>query len=265
MAAVTRELLTQLLKREHRASTRNLVGLAHPGGHRLTLDPLTRTFVRVLCLHRGTGPPVGPHLRFLLARRRHQPHPAARREDQVMSALRADAADTLITRHPGIDSTTPNVARMYDYYLGGKDNFAADRRRRRGDPAGPHGSPGRGTASSSDGRYGTCREWASTSSSTSARACPREGTSTRSPALLPGARTVYVDNDPVVLSHGRALLMSDDHTWVIKQEPCARPTKSWTLSACWDCWTCRAPWRCCWWRSSISSPTTKIHTGSSSP
>jgi S-adenosyl methyltransferase len=28
---------------------------------------------------------------------------------------------------PGLDTTTPNVARMYDYLLGGKDNFAADR------------------------------------------------------------------------------------------------------------------------------------------
>ncbi|WP_189244261.1 SAM-dependent methyltransferase, partial [Planobispora rosea] len=27
----------------------------------------------------------------------------------------------------GIDPTIPSVARMYDYYLGGKDNFASDR------------------------------------------------------------------------------------------------------------------------------------------
>jgi hypothetical protein len=27
----------------------------------------------------------------------------------------------------GIDVSVPNVARMYDYLLGGKDNFAADR------------------------------------------------------------------------------------------------------------------------------------------
>jgi len=27
----------------------------------------------------------------------------------------------------GLDVTVPNVARMYDYYLGGKDNFEADR------------------------------------------------------------------------------------------------------------------------------------------
>ncbi len=28
----------------------------------------------------------------------------------------------------GIDTKTPNVARIYDYLLGGKDNFAADRK-----------------------------------------------------------------------------------------------------------------------------------------
>ena len=27
----------------------------------------------------------------------------------------------------GLDTTVPNVARIYAYYLGGKDNFAADR------------------------------------------------------------------------------------------------------------------------------------------
>jgi S-adenosyl methyltransferase len=32
----------------------------------------------------------------------------------------------------GIDITRPNVARMYDYYLGGKDNYAADREAARG-------------------------------------------------------------------------------------------------------------------------------------
>ena len=36
----------------------------------------------------------------------------------------------MTTQHPlpdGIDITRPNVARIYDYLLGGKDNFAADR------------------------------------------------------------------------------------------------------------------------------------------
>jgi hypothetical protein len=30
---------------------------------------------------------------------------------------------------PGIDVTRPSVARIYDYWLGGKDNFAVDRER----------------------------------------------------------------------------------------------------------------------------------------
>ena len=28
---------------------------------------------------------------------------------------------------PGVDVTVPSPARMYDYYLGGKDNYAVDR------------------------------------------------------------------------------------------------------------------------------------------
>ena len=28
---------------------------------------------------------------------------------------------------PGIDTSKPNIARVYDYMLGGKDNFAIDR------------------------------------------------------------------------------------------------------------------------------------------
>ena len=34
---------------------------------------------------------------------------------------------TFVTVPEGIDATVPNAARMYDYYLGGKDNYAADR------------------------------------------------------------------------------------------------------------------------------------------
>jgi S-adenosyl methyltransferase len=29
--------------------------------------------------------------------------------------------------HPKIDTTVPHIARVYDYWLGGKDNFAVDR------------------------------------------------------------------------------------------------------------------------------------------
>jgi hypothetical protein len=37
-------------------------------------------------------------------------------------------AGTAVSPHPGLDVTVPNVARVYDLLLGGKDNFAADRR-----------------------------------------------------------------------------------------------------------------------------------------
>ena len=37
----------------------------------------------------------------------------------------AGLAKELVGR--GLDVTVPNVARIYDYFLGGKDNFAADR------------------------------------------------------------------------------------------------------------------------------------------
>ena len=30
-------------------------------------------------------------------------------------------------QRPGVDTSRPNIARVYDYWLGGKDNFAADR------------------------------------------------------------------------------------------------------------------------------------------
>ena len=32
-----------------------------------------------------------------------------------------------MVRVPDFDPNTPSIARVYDYFLGGKDNFAADR------------------------------------------------------------------------------------------------------------------------------------------
>jgi hypothetical protein len=37
------------------------------------------------------------------------------------------ASREIVAAAPHLDVITPNVARMYDYYLGGKDNFPADR------------------------------------------------------------------------------------------------------------------------------------------
>jgi hypothetical protein len=111
---------------------------------------------------------------------------------------------------PGIDVTRPNVARVYDYLLGGKDNFAADReqaeRLLRVNP---------GMAQRArDNRQFLC---------VAAARAAREGGITQfldlgaglpaSPAVheaaravIPDARFAVVDNDPVVVSHAQALL-----------------------------------------------------------
>jgi hypothetical protein len=44
-----------------------------------------------------------------------------------LSALRSAIMAEGRRATPGVDVSVPNVARMYDYWLGGKDNFAADR------------------------------------------------------------------------------------------------------------------------------------------
>jgi hypothetical protein len=36
--------------------------------------------------------------------------------------------DPEATLHPGFDTTAAHAARVYDYWLGGKDNFEADRK-----------------------------------------------------------------------------------------------------------------------------------------
>ncbi|MEV6860095.1 SAM-dependent methyltransferase [Streptosporangium subroseum] len=138
-----------------------------------------------------------------------------------MSALRAHAARS-DHAPPGIDSTTPNVARMYDHYLGGKDNYAADRAC--ADEVirqAPHVITmarenrlflGRAV------RYLADEVGINQFLDIGAGLPTRENVHQVAQRFAPDARTVYVDNDPVVLSHGRALLMSDDHTWVIKQD-----------------------------------------------
>ena len=106
----------------------------------------------------------------------------------------------------------PHIARVYDYWLGGKDNFAAGPGGRR---AGDGGLPGDRLrrcprAAAPSGPRGALPGWrwrASGSSSTSAPACPRPTTPTRSPSRWRRqSRIVYVDNDPLVLAHARALL-----------------------------------------------------------
>jgi hypothetical protein len=124
----------------------------------------------------------------------------------------ADRAGSIARTH-GFDASTPNVARIYDYLLGGKDNFAADRdAAQRLVEALPNA-----TAVARANRVflaaavrHVAREGitqyvdigAGLPTAPSVHECAR--------AISPGARVVYVDNDPVAVTHGQALLETGD-------------------------------------------------------
>ena len=45
----------------------------------------------------------------------------------TLRGLSTGSRDMPDTLHGGIDASRPNIARIYDYWLDGKDNFAVDR------------------------------------------------------------------------------------------------------------------------------------------
>ena len=116
------------------------------------------------------------------------------------------------TTVPGIDVSKPHPARMYDYYLGGKNHFAADRE-----------TAERGLASWRAGRVAARENRAFLGRAVRflvAEAGIRQfldigtGLPTTNNVhevaqdLAPSTRIVYADNDPLVLAHARALLTS---------------------------------------------------------
>jgi len=128
----------------------------------------------------------------------------------------------MTTRNPppdGIDTTKPNVARIYDYLLGGKDNFAADREAaRRLIEAIPDVAAIARDNRSFLGRVvrylateGGIRQFLDLGGGLPTQANVHE----LAQGVAPGARVVYVDNDPVVASHGRALLASGDQVGMV--------------------------------------------------
>src|SRR6185369_6165125 len=95
----------------------------------------------------------------------------------------------------GIDTSVAHPARRYNYWLGGKDNFAADRAS--GDAiAGAW--PSAPIAARENRRFlhiGTGLPTA-------------DNTHEVAQSIAPQTRVVYVDNDPMVMVHARALLTS---------------------------------------------------------
>jgi SAM-dependent methyltransferase len=124
------------------------------------------------------------------------------------------------TRVPeGVDTTIPSVARIYDYLLGGKDHFAVDRAAAAKFievvPEVPQIARAnrqflarsvRALAEAGVGQFIDLGAGLPTS--------PNVHEVARK--VIPDARVVYVDHDPVVLTYGNALLATDDGVTVIK-------------------------------------------------
>ncbi|MBW8485448.1 SAM-dependent methyltransferase [Actinomadura parmotrematis] len=109
----------------------------------------------------------------------------------------------------GVDATVPNVARIYDYLLGGKDNFEVDRKAAEALlAAAPEAAVTARANRAFLGRAvralaaGGVRQFLDVGAGLPTRANVHEVAR----RVAPDARTVYVDHDPVVVAHGRALL-----------------------------------------------------------
>lgn len=110
---------------------------------------------------------------------------------------------------PALDPNVPNVARMYDYMLGGKENYASDRAAVQKLTELAPGVPrfarlnreflGRAV------RY-VAGQGVTQFLDVGAGLPTQESVHQVAQSVSPYARTVYVDNDPVVLAHSRALL-----------------------------------------------------------
>ncbi len=113
---------------------------------------------------------------------------------------------------PGVDFSKPHSARMYDYLLGGKDNFAADRETAeialRSWPA--------ARVSARENRMFLGRAVEYLAAEAGIRQFLDIGTGLPSSGnvhevaqqIAPESRVVYADNDPIVLAHAQALLTS---------------------------------------------------------
>ncbi|MDF2706065.1 MAG: SAM-dependent methyltransferase [Nonomuraea muscovyensis] len=114
---------------------------------------------------------------------------------------------------PGIDTRVPSVARMYDYYLGGKDNFPADREaaEKMIEIGRQMGNDARQIAQANRGFLGRAVRLLAESGvrqfiDIGAGLPTQDNVHQVAGRHAPGSRVVYVDNDPVVLVHARALL-----------------------------------------------------------
>ncbi|MFI7702213.1 SAM-dependent methyltransferase [Nonomuraea sp. NPDC049480] len=129
--------------------------------------------------------------------------------------------DNFDVRNAGIDTTRPSIARAYDVVLNGKDNFEVDRAfvaeivkvvPEIYDVATYNRQIlGRGV------RF-MCAEGVTQFIDLGSGLPTVENTHHVAQRANPRARVVYVDNDPMVLAHGRALLAENANTGVVTSD-----------------------------------------------
>ena len=121
----------------------------------------------------------------------------------------------------GIDTRIPNMARMYDYALGGKDNFAADREaveqlfsfspENKDVPRANRRFLGRAV------RFAAAqgvRQFLDLGTGLPSQGHVHEVVA----EINPGAHVVYVDYDPVVVNHAKALLLDSDSVTAVQAD-----------------------------------------------
>ncbi|GLX92092.1 SAM-dependent methyltransferase [Herbidospora sp. NBRC 101105] len=124
---------------------------------------------------------------------------------------------TLEKAPPGVDPLTPSVARMYDYFLGGKDHFAVDREAAEAIDA---ISPDAKDLARANRRFlgravrHLVDQGVRQFLDVGAGLPTRDNVHEVALRHAPDCRVVYVDNDPMVLVHARAILADNPQTIV---------------------------------------------------
>jgi hypothetical protein len=132
--------------------------------------------------------------------------------DETPVTAKQTSANANSQDRPTFDTSVAHIARVYDYWLGGKDNYAADRKA--GDAAlaaYPYiagGVRANRAFLARVVRY-LAREAGIRQFLDIGTGIPTaNNTHEVAQAIAPESRVVYVDNDPIVLAHARALLTS---------------------------------------------------------
>jgi hypothetical protein len=118
----------------------------------------------------------------------------------------------------------PSPARMYDYFLGGKDHYPADREAGEKVIASMPAGTIRGAARQNRGFLGRAVRYLAAEAGIGQFIDIGAGLPTMGPvheiarSVRPESRVVYVDNDPIVIAHGREMLQGVDQAVIIQHD-----------------------------------------------